>query len=114
MTPIKKTRLETELLLLCVSPVRDERRNARIHQLLNQQPDWNYLESLADSHSLLPLLCWELKAARPDIVPPSMAAKFRHNLQNSIFLTGALFRIVALLHPQGPPPIPLHRPTLPL
>jgi hypothetical protein len=106
------TRPEIDLLLLCVSPVRDERRSVRIRQLLNQQPDWSYLEFLAESHGLLPLLYWELKSARPDIVPPSMADKFQQNLRNSIFLTGELFRILNLFDREGIAAIPFKGPTL--
>jgi hypothetical protein len=105
------TQPETELLLLCVSPLRTEARTAHIRQLLDRQPDWNRLESLADSHGLLPLLYWELKSAT-DTLPAALADKFQQNTQNSLFLTSELFRILDLFHSERIPAIPFKGPTL--
>ncbi len=104
-------RPEVELFLLCVSPVRSELRSSRIRQLLDQQPDWNFLETLADSHGLLPLFYWELKSAT-DVVPVSMAQKFQHNTRNCLFLTSELFRILDLFEREGIAAIPFKGPTL--
>jgi hypothetical protein len=105
-------RPETELLLLCASPVRTEARAARIRELLDASLDWLHLEALAESHGLLPLLCWEIKAVRPGIVPSSIEEKFQQNLRNSMLLTSALFRILDLFAENRIPAIPFKGPTL--
>jgi hypothetical protein len=106
------SRPEIELLLLCVSPVRDEQRSARIRQLLNRLTDWNFLEELAESHRLLPLLYWELNAAGSDGIPTSIADKFQHNTRTCLLLASELFRILDLFEREGISAIPFKGPTL--
>jgi hypothetical protein len=113
---ILTSRPEIELLLLCVSPLRDGQRSAQIRQLLNRQPDWNFLEDFAESHSLLPLLYWELNAAGSDGIPPlmrdSIENKFQRNTRTCLLLTSELFRVLDLFDREGMPAIPFKGPTL--
>jgi hypothetical protein len=103
---------ETELLLLCASPIKGEERAARVHQLLNDNLDWDFLQESAGSHRLTPLLCWELKSIRPELIPRLLADRFEENMRNSLFLTGELFRILDFFEREGIPTIPFKGPTL--
>ena len=105
-------RPEIELLLLAVSPVRNQTRRARIRQLLDGQPNWNCIEALAESHRLLPLLYWELNSVGPDIVPLSITEEFQRNTRNCLFLTGELLRVLDLFDREGLAAIPFKGPTL--
>lgn len=106
------TRPEAELLLLCASPLKNEERAARVGQLLDENPDWNFLHDLAESHRLTPLLYWELKSTRPDLISPLLADRFERNMRNSLFLTGELLRILDLFEREGIAAIPFKGPTL--
>jgi hypothetical protein len=94
---------EQELLLLCVSPVRNDARSSRIASLLAGPLDRRLLEDLAHAHRLAPLLHWELK---------SLDTAFRDNLKNSLLLTRELVTVIDALAREGIPALPFKGPTL--
>jgi hypothetical protein len=103
---------EFELVLLCATPAKEERHNSRIRALVDQDLDWARVEEFADWHRLVPLLYWELKATRPDRIPPSIADSFERNMRNNLLLTGELFRVLSLFDRAGIPAIPFKGPAL--
>jgi hypothetical protein len=105
---------EAQLLLLCVTPRKNDATRARIATLLDGALDWNLLQDMADSHRLTPLLYWELNAVRPDAVPADLSARYHANLRNSMLLTRELLRVTDLLESNGIPAIPFKGPTLAL
>jgi hypothetical protein len=106
------TQPEMALLLLCASPVKGEANAAGVRELLNHDLDWSFLRTLVKSHRLLPLLYWELKSIRPDIIPALLAKGYEESIRNSLFLTSALFRILDLFERERIPAIPFKGPTL--
>jgi hypothetical protein len=109
---MNRSRPETELLLLCAAPLKSEKHDARVHELLDSGLDWEYIESLAESHRLLPLLYWQVNARRPGIMPPALTERFQQNLQHNLLLTAELFHLLELLNRENIPAIPFKGPTL--
>jgi hypothetical protein len=107
---------EARLLLACAHTTIDPGRSAAICALLQAPIRWNHLIALAEQHKVLPLLSRQLHAAAADLVLQPVLDLLREQAlgaaRQSLFLTGALLRLLDLLQSHGIPAIPLKGPLL--
>ena len=113
--PREETSLEWELLLRCaateLTPV-----VAEVTALCAAKPDWKALCRSAEAHGLLPLLCRNLRALDPELVPPpvlaSLTDRFRDHVARNLLLTDELLRILDVFAAGGVSAIPFKGPVL--
>lgn len=91
-------------------------RAARIHALLQQPINWEYLLDMAFRHALVPLLYRQLNRAGLQLAPePTMARlrdEFAANTVRNMLLTRELARILETCEEKGVPVIPYKGPAL--
>lgn len=89
---------ELELLLCCARTQLTPACKARICQLVQGKLDWQYLLAAARWHSITPLLYWQLKTVCPQTVPAEiieqLSVEFSNSLQQNLFLTAQLIKIL--------------------
>ena len=111
-------RPEVDLLLLCARAHLDEQQRQRIHDLVSQNLDWDYLLQLADRHGLQPLLHWHLTAVCPNTVPKEPQQHLRVAFQRvsalNILLTHELQKLIALFAENNVTAVPYKGPALAL
>ena len=94
----------------------DERRVARLRQLLDGALDWDFIQSFAESHGLIPLLYSHLHARAPEKVPPAVYEKLRERFRRisalNVYLSGELRRLLKLFAAHDIPAIPYKGPAL--
>src|SRR5882672_122693 len=84
-------RPEAQLLLACARTSVDAETAERIKALLREDIDWGYVFKKARQNRVMPLLCWNLSALCPGVVPKDilnyLRAFFhghaRHNLSQT-------------------------------
>ncbi len=107
---------EQRLLLCCSRTSIDAVTSERLDGLLREPLDWNYLLEISQWHGVLPLLYWNLKDSRAELVPPEylkeLRGRFQSNVARNILLTGELSRIVKLFTSEGVDVIPYKGPAL--
>jgi Uncharacterised nucleotidyltransferase len=74
--------------------------------------NWDTAISLADVHSVMPILYSTLKQEGQIEVPEALYACFQANIWNNLTLAGELLRLINLLEAQGVAAIPLKGPML--
>ena len=96
---------EIQLLLYCASTQIYARRTEKIHQLLQQELDWQYLLTTAQEHGVMPLLYWQLKSADSKLVPTEawqqLSAAFNTNACHNLALTSELCKLQELFTSQN-------------
>jgi hypothetical protein len=112
------SRVEDELVLLCVRTKVDEETSARIKAITSSpdEVDWNYVYRLARSHSVLPLIYSQLSTTAPANVPPDQLARLKENYQDNVarnlLLTAELCRILQTFAAAGIEAVPYKGPAL--
>jgi hypothetical protein len=113
--PINR-RSEVELLLSCARTHLDAETIERIHDLIQNDIDWDYLLRTALRHKIIPLLYRTLKKTCPLSVPDGileqLRAYFLANTARNLFLTGELLKLTDRLQGQGILAIPFKGPVL--
>lgn len=108
--------LEAEVLLCCARVSGDSRRIVRCEQLLQEGVDWETLITLAQRHSLMPLLYWQLRHLNHDAVPAvhltNLRKGFHDNAARNLLLAQELLEITSLFESQGIGSIPYKGPAL--
>jgi len=98
-------RPEDDLLLCCARTCLDARHAARLRSLLHSEIAWSYLLPAAQRHGLVPLLYTHLHSSAQDAVPTYwrglLRGYFHENLRRSMYRTGLLIKILALLDSRG-------------
>ncbi len=109
-------RPEVELFLCCARARLDEKRIARLRQLLDGRMDWDYILSFAGRHSLVPLLYYHLHNHAPENVPPVIYEKLREQFRRisalNVYLSGELRRLLKLFAAHEIDAIPYKGPAL--
>src|SRR5437867_2636917 len=109
-------RPETELLLCCARRSLDNERVERIRALIRGGIDWAYLLRQAESHALMPLLCWHFTHNCRDAIPRPVLEQlrdyFHSNARSNLLLTEELLRLLDLLAARGIRAIPFKGPAL--
>ena len=94
----------------------DPPAEARIHALMSQDLDWNYVLGTAHQHRVLPLLWRTLSRTAPDAVPELVTRRLRDaylaNAKRNLYLTNELFQVADVLRAQDIPSIPYKGPVL--
>ena len=109
-------RPEIELILCALRAVIDTETSRRVHALLQEALDWDYLVRTALKHSITALLFRSLSQISPDGVPAEIATatgifmKRQHDF--NLLLTEELAHILALLEARGIAAIPFKGPVL--
>ncbi len=111
-----RSRPEHELLL-CVSRTCISTPDAeRIHRLLKQEINWDYLVRTAIQQGVMPLLYWNLSNTCPEAVPTGVLSQlktsFEGNAASNLCLTGELLNLLDLFEEQNIPAIPFKGPVL--
>ncbi len=108
-------RPEVELLLCCSHTQTDPVRQARIHTLVQQELDWDYILERASYHGILPLLDRQFqsltsglsKTIDPVSIPPTIIATihsdFNENFQYNLRLTVELLKLSRLFEKRSIP-----------
>ncbi|MCT7958516.1 nucleotidyltransferase domain-containing protein [Laspinema palackyanum] len=108
--------LEIDLLLCCCRTQMSAEYAARIHQLVQQNINWNYLVNTARRHEVIPLLYWQLKNVCPEAVPQDILNKLRSafsaNAKKNLAITVDLVKILNLFQNHNIPVIALKGPVL--
>jgi Uncharacterised nucleotidyltransferase len=108
-----------ELILICVAR-RSLNASAteQLRLLLRGQIDWDYLLTIANHHSLIPLLYQHLSTVDPSSISETDMLRLRRenegNTKTSLLMTGELIKILACLEAEGVQAIPFKGPTLAL
>lgn len=108
-----------ELILICVARRSlNASTTEQLRLLLREQLDWDYLLTIANYHSLIPMLYQHVSTVDPsEISEPDMLRLQRDNAGNtktSLLMTGELIKILACLEAEGVRAIPFKGPTLAL
>jgi hypothetical protein len=89
---------------------------ARLRDLLDGQLDWEFALRFAESHSLIPLLYFQLHAHAPEKVPPAVYEKLRDQYRRisalNVYLSGELRRLLKLFASHDIDAIPYKGPAL--
>lgn len=93
-------------LLLCVARRKLDAEDAqRLSQLLTQPLDWEYLQTIAFDHKLLPLLASHVICQGDDLVPPDVLNRLRTDLlknrQSNLYLVRELVRVLSRFKSAG-------------
>src|SRR5438105_2904860 len=92
---------EEELLLRCACPMDNAATLAPAAALANESIDVERLEWLAAQHHLAPVLLARLNRIAPEAVPDALRRRAHEQLRQSLALSGALIRVLALLNDAG-------------
>ncbi len=107
---------EAELLLCCGRPSIDQATAERIRQIVAAGPDWDEVFRMSMSHSLLPLVCQNLKDVASDFITKQIHNRLERYYQahalNNRFLSIELVKILKLLESNGVPALPYKGPAL--
>jgi len=107
---------ENELLICCARAQLDTETTVRIHCLVQENIDWEYIVKGSIRQKVMPLLYQSLKTTCPQNVPDDILAKLRHyfliNSSRNLFLFGKLLKILNLLRDNGIFAIPFKGPVL--
>ena len=117
MTYTPELSLENQLLLCVARRSIDDATSHKIRGLLNHgELDWNYLFTTAVAHGVAALLAYHLKSVAGDLVPSAVLAELQLRNQRCVeeylFLTGQLAKIVGALADNDIPCIAFKGPTL--
>jgi Uncharacterised nucleotidyltransferase len=108
-------RPEVELLLCCSHTQTDPARQARIHALVQQELDWEYILERSSYHGILPLLDRQFQSLTFDLsktsdlalIPPAIIAtihsNFNKNLHGNLRLTVELLKLSRLFEQRSIP-----------
>src|SRR5579872_1409949 len=109
-------RPEVELILCALRAVIDDETSRRVHTLLQEPLDWDYLLRTALKHSVTALVFHSLSQVNPDAVPAEIAKAtgiFMNRQRDfNLLLTEELAHILALLDARGIAAIPFKGPLL--
>jgi len=109
-------RPEVELLLCCARTRMDESKLARLEQLLDDTLDWDFVQSYAEKHNLVPLLSHHLNAQAREKAPPIVYEKLRNQFRRisawNVYLSGELCRLLTLFASHKIDAIPYKGPAL--
>ena len=112
----EETSVEWELLLRCAATKLTPAVATEVAALCTVKPDWKVLCQSAEAHGLLPLLCRNLRALDPELVPPQVLAsltdRFHANIARNLLLTDELLRILDVFAAGGVSAIPFKGPVL--
>jgi hypothetical protein len=107
---------EAQLLLCCARTQMDAANAERIITLLQANIDWSYLLQIASRHNLVPLLYRSLEVVAPAVVPETVQAELKEqiqvDIQGNLFLTKELLHLLALFNQHGIPVLPYKGPVL--
>ena len=107
---------EHELLLACCRTVVDDQTVQRVHELLRQPLDWEYLFAFGRRHGLLPLFYFQLSKIPSPEVPTHELARLKLNYQQNaarnLLLTDELCRILRALSAANIEAFPYKGPAL--
>lgn len=105
-----------QLLLCCLSPVKDPHTIAQIKTLEQDDIDWAALIQLAKTHKVGPLFYHHLSHLGIKTIPASLQDKFRHYSQTmagrNLFVTFELTRLLSLMTENGIDTLPYKGPVL--
>ena len=106
---------EFELLLACCTVDRASGSSLDLHERLGAGLDWRQLLSLAEHHSVLPLVYQTLRgysAVVPSAISDNLRARYELNARRNLKFTGELFRVLDCLEANAIPSIPFKGPVL--
>ncbi|MBW2005789.1 MAG: nucleotidyltransferase family protein [Deltaproteobacteria bacterium] len=107
---------ENELLVCCARTQLDQENADRIHSLVQNNIDWEYIVKASIRQRVMPLLYQNLKTTCPQNVPDDILAKLRHyfliNSSRNLFLSGQVLKLLNLLKENGIIAIPFKGPVL--
>lgn len=111
------TRPEEQLLLACARTTLDATTREQIKSLITQHEiDWEYLRQLSFPQGMIPLLFWNLDRTCPELIPAEWLAELRyqftHIVQDNLFLTSELVKLLEIFQAQGIPALPFKGPVL--
>ncbi|PSB03313.1 nucleotidyltransferase domain-containing protein [Merismopedia glauca] len=115
MTLAIPNRPEEEVLFCCARTSINVENSDRLHSLLKQNLDWNYLLEIAPLHGMIPLLYTHLKNssdAVPEKVFKQLQTHFEGNAKRNLFLAGELIKTLDLFKQHQIEAIPFKGPTL--
>jgi hypothetical protein len=108
--------VEADLVKACAATVMAEDRRAIIRSLLGECPDWVYVIEVCQAHGVSSLICFNLEASAPDLVPREirevLQARFRANACRNLFLTQELLALVQEFRESDIEVIPFKGPLL--
>ena len=100
-------RPEVELLLCCSHTQTDPVRQARIHTLVQQELDWDYILERSSYHGILPLLDRQFQSIDSASIPPAIIAtihsNFNNNFHYNLRLTVELLKLSRLFEQRSIP-----------
>ncbi len=115
-TPRPAPRPEVSLLLACARSSLDPDTAGRIRALLGGAVDWDFVLRKAQQNYVAPLLCANLTATCPELVPPEILSLFRARMlshaANNLYVTRELVRLLGLLEKHGVDALPFKGPLL--
>src|SRR5215813_5255929 len=117
MTRTSELSRENQLLLCVARRSIDDATSQAIREILTRgELDWNYLLTTAVAHGVAALLAYHLKSVSRDLLPSTVLAELELRNQQCVeeylFLTGQLAKIVGTLTDNGIPCIAFKGPTL--
>ncbi len=96
---------EHELLLCCSRTYVDSETETRILNLVEKEIDWVHLTKLAVQHRLINLLYFQLNNICPESIPvdvlDNLRTTFQINVENNLWLTGELLKVLEILKSHG-------------
>ena len=100
-------RPEVELLLCCSHTQTDPVRQARIHTLVQQELDWDYILERSSYHGILPLIDRQFQSIDSASIPPAIIAtihsNFNNNFHYNLRLTVELLKLSRLFEQRSIP-----------
>lgn len=113
---VKEPIPEIELLLLCISTNVEPELSKNIHELIEQNIDWELLLNIAAQRAVLPMLYKKLSTVCPSLVPQpillALQAQFRMNSLRVLHLTSELLKVIEILENEGIIVVPFKGPVL--
>jgi len=111
-----KFNLETELIIACSQTKLNSSQINHIANLLNQQPDWNYIYKIIKRNAVFPLVSWNLLQNFNHLLPAEtqelLNEEFSRHTQKNMLLTGRLIEIAKLFNSKDIPTLPFKGPLL--
>src|SRR4051794_23227599 len=106
-----------EVLVCCARTSMEAQMVERIRATLTHRDlDWEELLRFANAHRMLQVLYWNLHHNCPELVPPAILNRLRHQFQavgrRNVFLTRVLLELLDLLEVSGIRAIPYKGPVL--
>ena len=107
---------EIELLLYCLHPQIDDAIVRNIKVLVHKQIDWQFFIQTAYRHGVAPLLYSRIHNICPECFPEHILRELRSifhtNVQQNLFMTGELVKLLSLLQKQNITVFPYKGPVL--